>query len=55
MSKLTLNEYVPRVRGRYARMTGKRGRSCVLDEFCAVNGSLRLCHRNRRKINPTNP
>ncbi|MFT6621127.1 MAG: hypothetical protein ACJASX_004044 [Limisphaerales bacterium] len=38
MSKETLDEYIPRVRRRYSRMTGKTGRSRVLGEFCAVTG-----------------
>lgn len=38
MSKETLDEYIPRVRERYSRRTGKRARSRLLDEFCAVSG-----------------
>ncbi len=38
MSQGSLQEYIPRVRGRYQRMTGKRARSRLLDEFCAVSG-----------------
>ena len=32
MSKETLNEYIPRVRKCYSRMTGKAARSHVLDK-----------------------
>jgi hypothetical protein len=38
MSKETLDEYIPRVRERYSRLTGKRARSRLLDDFCAVSG-----------------
>lgn len=38
MSKETLNEYIGRVRERYTRLTGKRARSRLLDDFCAVSG-----------------
>ena len=38
MSQTSLTEYIPRVRNRYARMTGKQARSVLLDEFCAVSG-----------------
>jgi hypothetical protein len=38
MSENTLNEYIPRFRARYSRMTGKKARSGLLDEFCEVTG-----------------
>ena len=38
MSENTLNEYIPRFRARYSRMTGKKARSRLLDEFCEVTG-----------------
>ncbi|MDE2644151.1 MAG: transposase family protein [Verrucomicrobiota bacterium] len=47
MSKETLDEYIPRVRRRYSRMTGKTGRSRVLDKFCAVTG---YCRKHAIKV-----
>jgi hypothetical protein len=38
MSKPSLDEYIPRVRQRYQRLTGKLARSQLLDEFCEVSG-----------------
>lgn len=38
MSQKSLAEYIPRMRNRYERMTGKAARSRLLDEFCAVSG-----------------
>jgi hypothetical protein len=38
MSKECLDEYIPRVRGRYQRLTGKLARSRLLDDFCEVTG-----------------
>jgi len=53
MSQRSLAEYIPRVRNRYARMTGKRARSVLLDEFCAVSGwerkyALKVLNGKRR-------
>jgi hypothetical protein len=41
MSKESLDEYIPRVRDRYQRMTGKLARTRLLDEFCEVTGFVR--------------
>ena len=38
MSKQSLDEYIPRIRSRYERLTGKLARSRLLDEFCEVSG-----------------
>jgi len=38
MSKNSLDEYIPRVRSRYQRLTGKAARSRLLDDFCEVTG-----------------
>lgn len=38
MSKQSLDEYIPRVRSRYQRLTGKPARSRLLDDFCEVTG-----------------
>ena len=38
MSQESLREYIPRVRNRYHRVSGKQARSRLLDEFCAVSG-----------------
>lgn len=38
MSKQSLDEYIPRVRSRYHRLTGKAARSRLLDDFCGVTG-----------------
>ena len=38
MSENPLNEYMPRFRARYSRMTGKKARSRLLDVFCEVTG-----------------
>lgn len=41
MSKQSLDEYIPRVRSRYRRLTGKAARSRLLDDFCEVTGYSR--------------
>ncbi|MEY2564950.1 MAG: hypothetical protein QOH88_3143 [Verrucomicrobiota bacterium] len=53
MSQKSLAEYIPRVRNRYERMTGKLAPSRPLDEFCAVSGwerkyALKVLRRQRR-------
>ena len=53
MSKETLNEYIPRVRERYSRMTGKLARGRLLDDFCAVTGygrkyAIKVLRRQKR-------
>ena len=41
MSQTTRDEYLEKMRDRYRRRTGKRARSALLDEFCAVTGHER--------------
>ena len=38
MSENSIEEYTEKMRERYARMTGKRARSKIIDEFTAVTG-----------------
>ena len=38
MSETSIEEYTAKMRGRYARMTGKKARSRLLDEFVEVTG-----------------
>ena len=38
MSQESKNEYLEKMRWRYARRTGKAGKSALIDEFCAVCG-----------------
>lgn len=38
MSETSIEEYTEKMRGRYARMTGKKARSRLLDEFVEVTG-----------------
>ncbi len=54
MSKETLDEYIPRFRDRYSRMTRKTARSRLLDDFCAVTGygrkhAIKVLRGQRRK------
>ena len=41
MSRNTRDEYLEKMRSRYGRYTGKRAKSCLLDEFCEVTGHER--------------
>ena len=46
MSESRTEEYTEKMRGRYARMTGRRARTRLLDEFSAVTGWERK-HANK--------
>ena len=46
MSQKSIEEYTKKMRGRYARMTGKKARSTLLDEFSEVTGWERK-HANK--------
>lgn len=53
MSQKSLKEYIPRVKERYQRMTGKEARGRVLDEFCEISGferkyAIKVLCGNRR-------
>ena len=41
--KKSIEDYTRMMRGRYARRTGKRARSALLDEFCESTGLERKC------------
>ena len=38
MSEKSIEEYTEKMRGRYARMTGRKARDRLLDEFVEVTG-----------------
>ena len=38
MSEKSIEEYTEKMRGRYARMTGRKARGRLLDEFVEVTG-----------------
>ena len=46
MSENSTEEYTAKMRGRYARMTGRKARSKLLDEFVEVTGWERK-HANK--------
>ena len=54
----SLTDYIECMRERYARMTGKRARSKLLDDFCATSGferkyALKVLRGQRRKEPPS--
>ncbi len=38
MSERSIEEYTEKMRGRYARMTGRKARGIMLDEFVTITG-----------------
>jgi len=46
MSETTIEEYTKKMRNRYARMTGRKARGALLDEFVEMTGWERK-HANK--------
>lgn len=60
MSRKSVNQYTEKMRERYSRMTGKRARSALLDEFTTVTNferkyAIKVLGKKRRKGSAASP